>query len=456
LDLHQTGKEGCEVGAHFFPNTRREKLLHEGPALVRAGTVFPRGDLLSGLAAGDTLLDATRRITGDLMDHSFIYRDIAMVFAGAFICGLLAWRLKQPILLGYVLAGLILSPLTPGPHVHHLGTFETIAEIGVILLMFSVGMEFSMPELLKVKWVALLGAPLGILISVGIATGIGLLLGWPLLQGIALGCIISVASTMVMIRLLMDRGELSAESGRVMITLTLVEDLAVVILTILLPSLNSGQGGFAQVVWKIGRALLLLVPICLAGWKIVPRLLARVEKTCNDEISLLLALTICMVVAALLELIGLSLALGAFVAGLLLGNSDFVYKLEKQTRPLRDAFVALFFVTVGMLIDPNTWVSSWHQVLLLVAVIIVGKFVVWSGVVRMFGYNWDTARRVGIGLTQIGEFSFILAQASLNSGLISREIYNATLVASLVTILANATFFKFLSPAPASAQARAG
>jgi len=379
-----------------------------------------------------------------------------MVFAGAFICGLLAWRLKQPILLGYVLAGLILSPLTPGPHIHDVGTFETIAEIGVILLMFSVGIEFSIPELLKVKWVALLGAPLGILISIGIGAGIGLLLGWPLLQGIAVGCIISVASTMVMIRLLMDRGELSAESGRVMITLTLVEDLAVVILTILLPSLNSGEGGFAQVAWKIGRALLLLVPICLAGWKIVPRLLARVEKACNDEISLLLALTICMVVAALMELIGLSLALGAFVAGLLLGNSDFVHKLEKQTRSLRDAFVALFFVTVGMLIDPRTWLSSWQLVLLLVAMIIVGKFVVWSGVVRMFGYRWDTARRVGIGLTQIGEFSFILAQASLNSGLISREIYNATLVASLVTILANATFFKFLSPAPASAPLKAG
>ena len=386
------------------------------------------------------------------MNHSFIYRDIAMVFAGAFICGLLAWRLKQPILLGYVLAGLILSPLTPGPHIHDVGTFETMAEIGVILLMFSVGIEFSIPELLKVKWVALLGAPLGILISIGIGAGIGLVLGWPLLQGVAVGCILSVASTMVMMRLLMDRGELSAEAGRVMITLTLVEDLAVVILTILLPSLNSSEGGFGQVAWKIGRALLLLVPICLAGWKIVPALLARVEKTCNDEISLLLALTICMVVAALMELIGLSLALGAFVAGLLLGNSDFVHKLEKQTRPLRDAFVALFFVTVGMLIDPKTWLSSWQLVLLLVAMIIVGKFVVWSGVVRMFGYSWDTARRVGIGLTQIGEFSFILAQVSLNSGLVSREIYNATLVASLVTILANATFFKFLSAAPGSVQ----
>jgi K+:H+ antiporter len=385
-----------------------------------------------------------------MSDHSIIYRDIAMVFAGAFICGLLAWRLRQPILLGYVLAGLILSPLTPGPHVHDVGIFETMAEIGVILLMFSVGIEFSIPELLKVKWVALLGAPLGILLSVGIGAGVGLLFGWPMLQGIAVGCIISVASTMVMMRLLLDRGELSSESGRVMITLTLVEDLAVVILTVLLPSLNSPDGDYAQVVWKIGRALWLLIPILVASWKIIPRVLSRVERFYNDEISLLLALTICLVVAAITELVGLSLALGAFLAGLLLGNSDFVRKLEKQTLPLRDAFVALFFVTIGLLIDPTTWLSSWHLVVILVAMIIAGKLAIWSGIARLFGYSWETSKRVGIGLTQIGEFSFILAQVSLSSGLITHEIYNATLVASLLTILANATFFKFLKPEAAA------
>jgi K+:H+ antiporter len=383
-------------------------------------------------------------------DHSLIYRDIAMVFASAFICGLLAWRLRQPVLLGYVLAGLILSPLTPGPHVHDVRVFETLAEIGVILLMFSVGIEFSIPELLKVKWVALLGAPLGISLSIAIGAGVGALLGWPILQGVAVGCIISVASTMVMMRLLMDRGELSSESGRVMITLTLVEDLAVVILTILLPSLNSSEAGFLSIVWRICRALLLLVPILVAGWKFVPRLLSKVERACNDEISLLLALTICLVVAAVTEFIGLSLALGAFLAGLLLGSSSFVHKLEKQTLPLRDAFVALFFVTIGMLIDPRTWLSYWYLVALLVALVIFGKFLVWSTISRIFGYSWETSKRVGIGLTQIGEFSFILAQVSLNAGLISREIYDATLIASLITILANATFFKFLkiSPAP--------
>src|SRR5271154_2361175 len=153
-----------------------------------------------------------------------------MVFAGALISGLLFWRLRQPLILGYVLAGLILSPLTPGPRIHDVHIFEMMAEVGVILLMFSIGIEFSIPELLRVKWVALIGAPIGISLSIGLGIGAGILLGWPFYQGVAVGCIISVASTMVLMRLLMDRGELGSQSGRIMVTLTLVEDLAVVIL----------------------------------------------------------------------------------------------------------------------------------------------------------------------------------------------------------------------------------
>jgi monovalent cation:H+ antiporter-2, CPA2 family len=352
-------------------------------------------------------------------EHMFIFRDVAMVFAGAFVVGLLFWRLRQPIILGYVFAGLLLSPLTPGPHVRDVHTFETMAEAGVILLMFSIGIEFSIPELLRVKWVALMGAPIGIFLSIAIATGLGMLLGWPFAQGIAVGCIICVASTMVLMRLLMDRGELASEPGRVMVTLTLVEDLAVVVLTVLLPGLGSSSGAdYGQVLWRIGKALLLLIPVVLAGWKIVPRILARVERVCNDEISLLLALTICLAVAAITEAVGLSLALGAFVGGMLLGSSGYAHKLAAQTLPIRDAFVALFFVTIGMLIDPSTWLANWKLLAVMVGLILVGKFVVWFGVVRLFGYPAQTALRVGIGLTQIGEFSFILAQVSLHSGLI--------------------------------------
>ena len=384
-----------------------------------------------------------------------IFRDLAMVFAAAFICGLLFWRLRQPLILGYVFAGLILSPLTPGLRVHDVHTFEIMAEIGVILLMFSVGIEFSIPELLRVKWVALVGAPIGISLSIGLGVGAGMLLGWPFAQGVAVGCIICVASTMVLMRLLMNRGELGTEAGRIMVTLTLVEDLAVVILIVLLPGLGStGGAGYAQVFWKIGRALLLLVPIVFAGWKIVPPLLARVQKINNEEISLLLALTICLAIAAITEAIGLSLALGAFLAGLLFGSCDYAHKLAARTFPIRDAFVALFFVTIGMLIDPRTWLANWRLLAVMVALILVGKFAVWSAIVSLFGYPTRTALRVGVGLTQIGEFSFILAQVAMNSGLIGSDVYNATMAASLVTILANATFFKLMKPLPTVPVAR--
>jgi CPA2 family monovalent cation:H+ antiporter-2 len=383
----------------------------------------------------------------------FIFRDIAMVFAGAFLISVLFWRLRQPLILGYVVAGLLLSPLTPGPRVHDVHTFEIMAEAGVILLMFSIGIEFSIPELLRVKWVALIGAPIGICLSIGLGAGVGALLGWPLPQGIAVGCIISVASTMVLMRLLMDRGELSSDAGRVMVTLTLVEDLAVVILTVLLPGLGSSGGAdYTQVLWKIGKAVLLLIPVVFVGWKVVPRVLARIERTGNDEISLLLALTICLAVAAITEAIGLSLALGAYVGGMLLGSSEFAHKLAARTLPIRDAFVALFFVTIGMLIDPRTWLSNWRLLAVMVGMIIVGKFVVWFTVVRLFGYPAQTALRVGVGLTQIGEFSFILAQVSLHSGLIGSNVYNATLAASLVTILANATLFRLVKPVTAVVQ----
>ncbi|HEV2103282.1 MAG TPA: cation:proton antiporter [Candidatus Acidoferrum sp.] len=391
-----------------------------------------------------------------MVEHSYIFRDIAMVFAAALVCGLLALRLRQPILLGYVLAGLVLSPFTPGLRVHEVSNFEVMAEIGVVLLMFSVGIEFSAPELLQVKWVALVGAPLGILLCVGLGVAVGGLLGWPVIQGVAVGCIISVASTMVLLRLLMDRGEMAAEHGRLMVTLSLVEDLAVVVLTVVLPSFSpSGGATLGEAAWKVGKAILLLVPIAIAAWKLFPPLLARVEKTCNDEISLLLALAICLGIAALTEAVGLSLALGAFLAGLFLGTSPFTHKLAHQTQSLRDVFVAFFFVSVGMLMDPSTWKVSWPLILLMVGLVLLGKFAVWTGVVWVFRYRFGTAFRVGLGLTQIGEFSFILAQVSMKAGLISPALYHATLAASLITILANATIFRILKPVAGSQPAAA-
>ncbi len=381
----------------------------------------------------------------------FILRDIAMVLCAALVAGLLFWRLRQPLILGYVFAGLVLSPLTPGPRVHDLHTFEVMAEVGVILLMFSIGMEFSIPELLGLKWIALVGAPIGISLSIALGVGAGMLLGWPLPQSIAVGCIICVASTMVLMRLLMDRGELWSESGRIMLTLTLVEDLAVIILTVLIPGLAPGHGAESSpLLGTLAKAVLVLVPVIFAGWKIMPRLLARVERTCSEELAILTAVTICLTVAAISQAAGLSLALGAFVGGLLIASSDFAHKLAAKIIPMRDVFVALFFVTIGMLIDPRTMFSNWPVLATMVALILVGKFAVWFTVVRLFGYPAQAAMRVGIGLTQIGEFSFILAQVALHAGIIGTDVYNATLAASLLTILVNATLYKALKPIPAA------
>lgn len=147
-----------------------------------------------------------------------IFHDIAIVLVAGVAAGLLFWRIRQPLILGYVLAGLILSPLTPGPRIHDIHTFQVMAEVGVVLLMFSVGTEFSIPELLRVKWVALVGGPVGILLSIGLGAGVGLLIGWPLNQGIAVGCIVAAASTMVLVRLLVDRGELTSAAGRLMVS----------------------------------------------------------------------------------------------------------------------------------------------------------------------------------------------------------------------------------------------
>jgi CPA2 family monovalent cation:H+ antiporter-2 len=385
----------------------------------------------------------------------YIFRDIAMVLSAAVIAGLLFWRLRQPLILGYVLAGLILSPLTPGPRVHDVHTFEVMAEIGVILLMFTIGTEFSIPELLRVKWVTLVGAPIGICLSIGLGAATGLLLGWPLPQGIAVGCIIAVASTMVLMRLLMDRGELSSEAGRLMIALTLMEDIAVVMLTVILPGLSgSGNANYSQIIWKIGKALLLLIPVVLAGWKIIPRLLHRVEKTGNDELAVLVALTICAVIAAVTETLGLSLALGAFVGGILLGGSRYAHRFATTVFPIRDVFVALFFVTVGMLIDPRALFSNWQVLTAVIGLIVVGKLAIWFGVVRLFGYPAQTALRVAVGLTQIGEFSFVLARVALHSSLITDQVYNSILAASLITILLNASLFKLMKAAPTASLER--
>jgi K+:H+ antiporter len=375
--------------------------------------------------------------------HSEIFKELSYVFIAAILGGALAWRLKQPLILGYVLAGIAISPYTLGPRVSETHTFQVIAEVGVVFLMFSIGLEFSVHELLEVKWVALIGGPLGVVLLSLLGEGIGLMLGWGARQGLIVGMIISVASTMVLSRLLIDGGQLQSEHGKVMIGITLVEDLVVVILTILMPALVSlTPHHLLGVAWAIGKAFLILAPIGFLAVYIVPRALAGVANSRNNELFLLVILAICLGTAALTEAVGLSLALGAFAAGLIISASEYAHRALDQLMPLRDAFVALFFVTVGILINPRAVLREPLLLLAILALVIFGKFVVWTGVVKLFGYSLRTSTLVGAGLTQIGEFSFILVQVARAEGLVGDEFYYATLAASLISILINAWLVK--------------
>ena len=377
------------------------------------------------------------------MADPIFFRDLAYVFAAAVLGGALAWVTRQPLILGYVVGGIVISPLTPGPSLSDIHTFELFAEIGVILLMFSIGIEFSLRDLLRVKWVAILGGPLGILLSVALSLGVGTLLGWPAVQGVVVGMVVSVASTMVMARLLMDRGELRTRHGRVMIGITLVEDLAVVVLIILIPTLGARDaGGLLAVGRALATAALILVPFFYLAAKVVPRLLERVARTRNDEIFLLVTLALALGTAALTQAVGLSLALGAFLAGLLISGSDYAHHTLARVLPIRDVFVAFFFVTVGALINPSTVLENLGLLSTIVGLVVVGKLVVWTAVVKVFAYPLATAFVVAVGLTQIGEFSFILIQVAREAGHVGDDVYNATLAASLVTILVNAALVR--------------
>jgi len=379
-------------------------------------------------------------MAGDVM----FFRDLAYVFIAAVLGATAAWATRQPLILGYVFAGILIGPFTPGPSVSDLHTFELFAEIGVVLLMFSIGVEFSLRDLLRVKGVAILGGPLGILLSIALGMGAASVMGLPLLQGAIVGIVVSVASTMVLARLLMDSGQLRSRHGRIMIGITLVEDLAVVVLIVLIPTFGSVDAvRLGPIARALGLAALILVPFFYLANKIVPPILTYVARTRSEELFLLVTLALALGTAAVTQAAGLSLALGAFLAGLLISESDYAHELLARVLGLRDVFVALFFVTVGALIDPGTVVHNFSLLAVMVALVVVGKLVTWTLVVWAFRHPLPTALLVGVGLTQIGEFSFILVQVARKADLVGDDVYNATLAAALITILINAALVRY-------------
>src|SRR5580698_2646538 len=359
-----------------------------------------------------------------------LFRDLTYIFLAAVVGGLVAWRLRLPLILGFVLGGIAISPFTPGPHVSDLHTFEVFAEVGVVLLMFSIGVEFSIPDLIRVKWVALAG--------------------WSLTEGLVIGAAISVASTMVLARLLKDTGSMSETHGRVMIGITLVEDLAVICMTLVLPLFGgSGKDLFVSAAWTLGKALLLLVPLGFLAIKVIPPVFRRVKATCNQELFLLIAIAVCLGTAALAQAVGFSVALGAFLAGLSISGLEDLHDAHTQLLPLRDTFVALFFVSLGTLIDPHVLAKNLPLLGLMLLLIVFGKFLVWTAVVWLFRYSLWTAIAVASGLTQIGELSFVVAQVGRSSRMVGENVFSTLIAASLISILLNVfivrAVFKWLS-----------
>jgi len=367
-----------------------------------------------------------------------LFRDLTYVFLAAVLGGLLAWRLKLPLILGFVVGGVVISPFTPGPQLSDLHTFEIFAEVGVVLLMFSIGVEFSIKDLMQVKWVALGGGTLGILMSITFALIASWISGWGMTQGIVLGATLSVASTMVMARLLADRGALGTTYGRVMISITLVEDLAVVFMTVVLPVFNGpAEGRLQKIAWTLGKAVLLLIPLSFLAITVVPRVLRRARNTKDSEIFLLVAIAICLASAALAQTLGFSVALGAFLAGVSISGSHDLHQTHETLLPLRDAFVAMFFVSLGTLVVPTVIVHNLPLLAVMLFLIIFGKFGIWFVVIRLFRYSKWTAIAVAAGLTQIGELSFILVEVARKAGIVGDEIFTATLAASLISIFLN-------------------
>ena len=379
---------------------------------------------------------------------------IGTIVAGlvvAFIMGAIAHRLKLSPLVGYLFAGIMVGPFTPG-FVADASLANELAEIGVILLMFGVGLHFSMKDLLSVKHIAIPGA----LVQIAVATGLGMALahvmGWPLMGGIVFGLALSVASTVVLLRALQGADLVETKRGRIAVGWLIVEDLVMVLALVLLPALaavindaDSGAGAGALIAPLVGTLLKVAGFVALmlvVGRRVIPWALHWVVHTGSRELFRLAVLAIALGVAfGAAYAFDVSFALGAFFAGMILGETPLSRRATEETLPLRDAFAVLFFVSVGMLFNPAVLVQQPLPLLATVAIIIVGKSIAAYAIVRLFGKPGDTAMTIAVSLAQIGEFSFILATLGTGLGVLPADARDLILAGAIVSIFLNPILF---------------
>ena len=361
---------------------------------------------------------------------------IAVLLAAALVGGMIAHRLRQPVILGYLVIGIAVGPHSLGL-VSDLELIETVAAIGVALLMFTLGLEISISQLREVGKVGMWGGitQIAATIAAGLMVGV-LLFGWHLSQAILFGLIISLSSTAVCLKILMERGELTSVRGRIMIAFLIMQDISVVIMMVALPLMSGAAGSFPLALSiAVGKAVLFVgIAIVLGRW-ILPWLMGRVGGVRARELFLLTVLILCLGAAIGTHIFGLSMVFGAFLVGLVLRETRFVHQTIAEITPLRDVFATLFFVSLGMLLDPVFVISHWTTILLTVAVIIFMKLLIVFSIVRLFGFGNRVAFVTGAGLFQIGEFGFILAQGGIDIGIISAEFYSLILASAIISML---------------------
>jgi CPA2 family monovalent cation:H+ antiporter-2 len=369
------------------------------------------------------------------VEHLQLLIDLAVAVLAAFVGGVVAQRLGQPVILGYLLAGVAIGPFTPGPTASA-QSVGVLAEVGVAFLMFALGAEVSLGELRRMGRVTILGGALQIAFTMGLGPLLAPLLGLTFAQGVFLGALLALSSTVVALKVLMERGELGALHGRIALGILIAQDLAVVPMVVVLPSLVAGGegllAGLALAALKAGGVLL---GAYLIGFRVVPVVLGRAAVTRTRELFLLGVVALSLGTAVVTQFAGLSLAFGAFLAGLAVAESEYRRQVVAEVLPLRDLFASLFFVSIGMLIDPRTLLSEAGLIAAVSAVVVIGKAGIVAVVVLLLGMPARVAVLAGLSLAQVGEFSFVLARVGVEGSAIPSSVFDLTLATALVTIV---------------------
>ncbi|KAA3666847.1 YbaL family putative K(+) efflux transporter [Pectobacterium carotovorum] len=370
----------------------------------------------------------------------------------AFLLGILANRLRISPLVGYLAAGVLVGPFTPG-FVADTSLASELAELGVILLMFGVGLHFSLKDLMAVKSIAIPGAIAQIAVATLLGMGLSTMLGWSLASGLVFGLCLSTASTVVLLRALEERQLIDSQRGQIAIGWLIVEDLAMVLTLVLLPAFGDMIGSehadtsklLTDLAWTIGKVIAFITLMIVVGRRLVPWVLAKSASTGSRELFTLAVLAMALGIAfGAVKLFDVSFALGAFFAGVVLNESELSQRAAHDTLPLRDAFAVLFFVSVGMLFDPMILLNDPISVLITLAIIVFGKSAAAFVLVRLFGHSKRTALTISASLAQIGEFAFILAGLGIVLGLLSEEGRNLVLAGAILSIMINPLLFTLL------------